>query len=38
LGADGVDRRIGVAAFPLFARTEGFVGAIALLWERPEDR
>ena len=38
LGADGVDRRIEVAAFPLFARTEDFVGAIALFWERPEDR
>jgi PAS domain-containing protein len=30
LGADGVDRRIEVAAFPLLARTEDFVGAIAL--------
>ena len=38
LGADGVDRRIEVAAFPLFDRTEDFVGAIALFWERPEDR
>jgi hypothetical protein len=38
LGADGVDRRIEVAALPLFARMEDFVGAIALLWERPEDR
>jgi len=38
LGADGVDRRIEVAAFPLLARTEDFVGAIALFWERPEDR
>ena len=38
LGADGVDRRIEVVAFPLFARTEDFVGAIALFWERPEDR
>ena len=37
-GADGVDRRIEVAAFPLFARMEDFVGAIALFWERPEDR
>jgi hypothetical protein len=24
-------------AFPLFARTEDFVGAIALFWERPEE-
>ena len=38
LGADGVDRPIEVAAFPLFARTEDFVGAIAMFWERPEDR
>jgi PAS domain-containing protein len=38
LGADWVDRRIEVAAFPLFARAEDFVGAIALFWERPEDR
>ena len=38
LGADGVDRRIEVAAFPLLARTEDFVGAIALFWEWPEER
>jgi hypothetical protein len=38
LGADRVDRQIEVAAFPLLARTEDFVGAIALFWERPEDR
>ena len=38
LGADGVDRRIEVSAFPLFAGTEDFVGAIALFWELPEDR
>jgi len=37
-GADGVDRRIEVAAFPLFAHTEDFVGAVALFWARPEDR
>jgi PAS domain-containing protein len=37
-GADRVDRRIEVAAFPLFARTDDFVGAIALFWERPVDR
>ena len=36
LGADGVDRRIEVAAFPLFAHTEDFVGAIALFWQLPE--
>jgi PAS domain-containing protein len=38
LSADGVDRRIEVAAFPLFAHTEDFVGAVSLFWERPEDR
>ena len=37
-GADGVDRRIEVAAFPLFAHTEDFVGAVALFWARSEDR
>ena len=37
-GADGVDRRIEVAAFPLFAHTEDFLGAVALFWARPEDR
>jgi PAS domain S-box-containing protein len=37
-GADGVDRRIEVAALPLFGRTEDFVGAIALFWELPEHR
>ena len=35
MAADGVDRRIEVAAFPLFAHTEDFVGAIALFWELP---
>ena len=38
VGADRVDRRIEVAAFPLFARTDDFVGAVALFWERPVDR
>ena len=38
LGADGVDRRIEVAALPLLDHTEDFAGAIALFWERPEDR
>ena len=35
--ADGVDRRIEVAAFPLFAHTEDFVGAIALFWPPIEE-
>jgi PAS domain-containing protein len=30
---DGVDRSIEVTAFPLFARAEEFVGAIAIFWE-----
>jgi PAS domain-containing protein len=38
LGGDGVDRRIEIAALPLFAHTEDFVGGVALFWERPEDR
>ena len=33
-GADGVDRRIEVTSFPLFAHTEDFVGAIAFFWEQ----
>ena len=32
-GSDGVERRIEVAAFPLFAHSEDFVGAIAIFWE-----
>ena len=38
VGVDAVDRRIEVAALPLFAHTDDFVGAIALFWEHPEDR
>ena len=30
---DGIERRIAVTAFPLFARTDEFVGAIAIFWE-----
>ena len=33
---DGVDRRIEVAAFPLFAHTEDFVGAVSLFWQLPD--
>lgn len=32
-GRDGVRRHIGLTAFPLFARTDEFVGAIAIFWE-----
>jgi PAS domain-containing protein len=35
--ADNVDRRIAVAAFPLFAHSDDFVGAIAIFWELEED-
>jgi PAS domain-containing protein len=35
-GADGVDRRIGVTAFPLFAHPEECLGALAIFWERAE--
>jgi len=31
---DGVDRSIEVSAFPLFARADEFVGAIAIFWEQ----
>jgi PAS domain-containing protein len=34
--ADGVERRIEVTAFPLFAHTDDFVGAIAIFWELSE--
>jgi PAS domain-containing protein len=35
-GLDGVRRNIAVTAFPLFARTDEFVGAVAIFWERGE--
>lgn len=33
-GADGIERRIAVTSFPLFAHTEDSVGAIAFFWEQ----
>ena len=33
-GIDGVERRLEVTAFPLFAHAGEFVGAIAFFWER----
>jgi PAS domain-containing protein len=30
--ADGVEREIEVTAFPLFAQTEEFVGAVVIFW------
>lgn len=32
-GSDGVKRGIEVTAFPLFARADDFVGAVAIFWE-----
>lgn len=32
-GLDGVRRRIGVTALPLFGQAERFLGAIAFFWE-----
>jgi PAS domain-containing protein len=32
-GLDGVKRTIEVTAFPLFARADEFVGAVAIFWE-----
>ena len=36
VGLDGVKRRIGITAFPLFARSDEFVGAVAIFWEEKE--
>lgn len=35
-GVDGTRRRIAVTAFPLFARTDEFVGAVAIFWEEEQ--
>ena len=32
-GTDGEQRDIAVTAFPLWARTDDFVGAVAIFWE-----
>jgi hypothetical protein len=32
-GLDGTKRTIAVTAFPLFARADEFVGAMAIFWE-----
>jgi PAS domain-containing protein len=34
-GLDEEKRDIAVTAFPLFARTDEFVGALAIFWEEP---
>ncbi|MCA1727313.1 MAG: PAS domain-containing protein [Actinobacteria bacterium] len=36
-GLDGVKRQISVTAFPLFARAQEFVGAVAIFWEEAGD-
>jgi PAS domain-containing protein len=36
-GVDGVTREIEVTAFPLCARPDEILGAIAVFWERPAD-
>jgi PAS domain-containing protein len=35
-GADAVQRPIAVTAFPLWARADEFVGAVAIFWEEKE--
>jgi PAS domain-containing protein len=37
-GLDGTRRDIEVTAFPLFARADDFVGAVAIFWEDRTDR
>lgn len=36
-GLDGRVRDIAVTAFPLFAHTEEFVGAMAIFWDKAEE-
>jgi hypothetical protein len=36
LGLDGVARTLSVTAFPLFARKDEFVGAVAIFWEEKD--
>jgi hypothetical protein len=36
--ADGVDRRVETASFPLFAHTEDFVGSFTIMWPIEEER
>ena len=36
-GLDEVARKIAVTAFPLFARANEFVGAVAIFWEARKD-
>ena len=34
-GLDGRKRVVSVTAFPLFARADEFVGAVAVFWQHP---
>ena len=36
-GGDGIERNIEVTAFPLCARADEILGAIAIFWERPTE-
>ena len=36
-GGDGIERTIEVTAFPLCARPDQILGAIAVFWERPAE-
>jgi PAS domain-containing protein len=36
-GVDGARRRLSVTAFPLYARADEFVGALAVFWETSGD-
>ncbi len=36
VGTDGASRAIEVTAFPMFAHTDEFVGAVAIFWEKRE--
>jgi hypothetical protein len=35
-GQDEVRRALAVTAFPLFAREDEFVGAVAIFWQDPD--
>jgi hypothetical protein len=35
-GLDGAKRQLSITAYPLFARADEFVGAVAIFWEQGE--
>jgi PAS domain-containing protein len=37
-GLDGAKRRLSITAYPLFARADEFVGAVAIFWEHDQER